>query len=253
MIRRAVPLERVRELLGSERGLTATEANERRERYGINAIVEAPSARWRELARDTAKDPMLWFLGATSVLYAVVGESGEALILLLALFPLAGMDAFLHWRSQASAEGLKTRLAERAVVVRDGRRVAVSALELVPGDLAVVASGEPFPADGLVIAGAELQADESTLTGEAYPVPKRPLQEPVSPGDEPLVETLHWGFAGTRLLTGEAAVRVVFTGAETLYGEIVRSAVQGSARSRRFRRRSRTLSDYFWPSRRSSV
>ena len=227
MIRRAVPLERLHGLLGSVRGLTATEASERRQRYGANAIVETPPARWRELARDTAKDPMLWFLGATSLLYAVVGEVGEAVILLVALVPLVGMDAFLHWRSQASAEGLRTRLAERAVVMRDGRRVEVNVLELVPGDLASVGPGEPFPADGLVVAGADLQVDESTLTGEAYPVAKRLLQEPVGRGDEPLVETLHWGFAGTRLLTGEALVRVVFTGGETLYGEIVRSAVRG--------------------------
>jgi Ca2+-transporting ATPase len=170
---------------------------------------------------------MLWFLGATSLLYAGIGDFAEALTLLVALLPLVGMDAFLHWRSQASAEGLRTRLAARAMVLRDGSRVEVSALELVPGDLAVVASGQPFPADGVVVAGTELQADESTLTGEAYAVPKRPLQEPVGPGDEPLVETLHWGFAGTRLLTGQALVRVVFTGAETLYGEIVRSAVRG--------------------------
>ena len=227
LTRRAAPLERLRDLLGSQRGLTATEVSERRERYGANAIVEAPPARWRELARDTARDPMLWFLGATSLLYALVGESGEALILLVALLPLVGMDAFLHWRSQASAEGLKTRLSDRAVVMRDGRRVAVSALELVPGDLVVVTSGEAFPADGLVVAGADLQADESTLTGEAYPAPKRPSPEVLGPGDEPLVETLHWGFAGTRLLTGQALVRVVFTGGETLYGEIVRSAVRG--------------------------
>jgi Ca2+-transporting ATPase len=227
MTRRGAPLERLRDLLGSQRGLTATEAGERRERYGPNAIVEVPPGRWRELVRDTAKDPMLWFLGATSGLYAVVGELGEAVILLVALLPLIGMDAFLHWRSQASAEGLRTRLAERAVVVRDGRRVAVSALDVVPGDLAVVAPGEPFPADGLVLAGAELQADESTLTGEAYPVPKRPVQALVDPGDEPLVETLHWGFAGTRLLTGQALLRVVFTGPETVYGEIIRSVVRG--------------------------
>lgn len=128
----------------------------RRERYGANAIIETPPARWRELARDTAKDPMLWFLTATSLLYAVVGQLGEALTLVVALVPLAGMDVFLHWRSQASAEGLRTRLAERAVVVRDGRRVELSAVEVVPGDLTVVASGEAFPADGLVIRGSEL-------------------------------------------------------------------------------------------------
>ena len=227
MTRRGAPLDRLRDLRGSERGLTSIEAGERRQRYGANVIIESPPARWRELARDTAKDPMLWFLGATSLLYIAVGALAEAVTLLVALVPLAGMDAFLHWRSQASAEGLRTRLAERAVVVRDGSRVEVSALDIVPGDLLVVASGEPFPADGLVVAGTELQAEESTLTGEAYPVSKRPLHELVGPGDEPLVEAAHWGFAGTRLLTGEALVRVVFTGAETLYGEIVRSAVQG--------------------------
>ena len=227
MTRRPVPLDRLGDLLASERGLTEPEAGIRRERYGTNAIIETPPARWRELARDTAKDPMLWFLTATSLLYAVVGQLGEALTLVVALVPLAGMDVFLHWRSQASAEGLRTRLAERAVVVRDGRRVELSAVEVVPGDLTVVAPGEAFPADGLVIRGSELQADESTLTGEAYPVPKQPLRERVVGRDEATVETLHWVFAGTRLLTGEAFVRVVFTGAETVYGEIVRSAVQG--------------------------
>jgi P-type Ca2+ transporter type 2C len=225
--RRTAPLDRLRDLRGSERGLTSIEVSERRQQYGANVIVESPPARWRELARDTAKDPMLWFLGATSFLYIAVGELGEAVVLLFALVPLAGMDAFLHWRSQASAEGLRTRLAERAVVLRDGNRVEVSALDVVPGDLLIIASGEPFPADGLVVAGTELQAEESTLTGEAYPVPKRPLQELVGSGDERPIDVLHWAFAGTRLLTGQAVVRVVFTGAETLYGEIVRSAVQG--------------------------
>ena len=43
----------------------------------------------------------------------------------------------------------------------------------------------------------------------------------------------HWGFAGTRLLTGQARLRVVFTGGETLYGEIVRSAAAARAPARR--------------------
>jgi hypothetical protein len=103
----------------------------------------------------------------------------------------------------------------------------VSALELVPGDLAVVAPGEFFPADGLIVSGTDLQADESTLTGEAYPVTKRPWPGPSGPGEAPLVDAVHWGYAGTRLLTGPALLRVAFTGPETIYGEIVRSAVRG--------------------------
>jgi Ca2+-transporting ATPase len=225
--RRAVPVDRLHGLPGGESGLTETEATARREHYGPNAIVEAPRHRWRDLAADTARDPMLWFLGATGAVYAAVGDVREALTLLVALVPLAGMDAFLHWRSQASTEGLRSRLAERAVVVRDGRRREVSTLDLVPGDLVVVSAGEVFPADGLVVAGADLQADESTLTGEAYPVAKQPWRGPAGPGPTSLVDAVHWGCAGTRLLTGSALLRVVFTGSETIYGEIVRSAAQG--------------------------
>jgi Ca2+-transporting ATPase len=69
--------------------------------------------------------------------------------------------------------------------------------------------------------------DESALTGEAYPVTKRPLAVTTS-GDQPLVDAEHWAFAGTRLLTGRASLRVAFIGGETIYGEIVRSAVSGT-------------------------
>jgi Ca2+-transporting ATPase len=228
MTRRPVPLARVAGLLTSTRGLTAAEATERRERYGPNAILETPPHPWRDLARDTLRDPMLWFLAGVSLLYGILGQVTEALVLVAAIVPLAGMGAYLHRRTQVSTEGLKGRLAERATVVRDDAAIDLPAVELVPGDLATVGPGESFPADGILVGGAELQADESTLTGEAHPVAKRTLSGPPRPGADPLVDSRHWAFAGTRLLTGSASVRVVFTGDETLYGEIVRTAVEGS-------------------------
>jgi len=228
MTRHPLPLARLDDLLTSERGLTAGEVEDRRRRYGINDIVETPPGRWWDLARDTLADPMIWFLAGVSALYAVVGETTEALILAAAIVPLVGMDVVLHRRTQSSTEGLKSRLAERASVVRDGATREVPVIELVPGDLAVVAPGQAFPADGVIVGGVDLQADESSLTGEAYPVPKRPLPGPPVGGEAPLVDATHWGFAGTRVLTGRALVRVALTGAETVYGEIVRSAVQGS-------------------------
>jgi Ca2+-transporting ATPase len=214
------------DLLLSDRGLTAEELAARRSLFGFNDIVETPPARWRDLIRDTARDPMIWFLLATSLLFAFLGEYTEALILLLALVPLAGMDAYLHRRTQASTQGLASRLAAQAKVLRDGAVTEVPARDLVPGDLVLLAPGEPFPADGLVVAGTELQADESALTGEAYPVRKQPIDsKALSRGG---ADELHWAFAGTRLLTGQARLRVTHTGGETLYGEIVRSALAGA-------------------------
>lgn len=228
MARRPLPLARLCDLIPSTRGLAASEAEARRQEYGTNDIVETVPHSWRDLARDTAKDPMLWFFAGVGVLYLIIGELTEAVTLLLAILPLVGMDFYLHRRTQASTAGLKTRLAAAATVVRDGTVATIPAVDVVPGDLVVVPSGDPFPADGLVLEGAGLQVDESALTGEAYPVPKRPLGSlPRAVGD-PLVEEVHWVFAGTRLLTGEARARVAFTGSETLYGEIVRSATRST-------------------------
>jgi P-type Ca2+ transporter type 2C len=228
MMRRTVPLSRLGDLFGDERGLTGAEVAARRQLYGPNDIIEAVGRPWLELARDTARDPMIWFLVGTSALYGVLGERIEALTLILAILPLVGMDTYLHRRTRASTEGLSSRLAARASVLRDGVAVVVAATDLVPGDLVTVPPGEPFPADGLIVAGSGVQADESMLTGEAYPVAKRPLSSVPVDGAEPAVDGLHWGFAGTRVLTGDARLRVVFTGAETVYGEIVRSAASGA-------------------------
>ena len=66
------------------------------------------------------KDPMLWFLIGTSLLFACLGDYTEALTLLVASIPMVGMDVFLHRRTQASTESLSGHLATRAVVLRDG-------------------------------------------------------------------------------------------------------------------------------------
>jgi Ca2+-transporting ATPase len=267
-MRRALPAARLPDVLAPPGGLGDEEARGRRARYGPNAILEAPAHPWRRIARDTVRDPMLWFLAGVSALYAAVGQHTESLTLLAAIVPLVVMDFVLHRRTQASTEGLQGRLAARATAIRGGVAVEIPAIDLVPGDLVVVRAGAPFPADGLVVAGEELQVDESALTGEAFPVAKRALDTAVlataaeaieistgapavpeqserrglSRGErwgvggaisgppmshEIFVDGAFWVFAGTRLLTNEARLRIAFTGAETLYGEIVRSAAGG--------------------------
>ncbi len=230
-MRRSVPLDRLQSIEPHDRGLTAAEVAARRARFGPNDIVERTSRPFWDLARDTVSDPMIWFLAVTAVVYLVLGERVEAAVLLAALVPIIALDAVLHRRTRASTEGLRGRLAARAMVLRDGDRTEIPAIEIVPGDLALVPTGEPFPADGILIAGDGLLVEESSLTGESHPARKRPLAAPPGSGAEASLDAEHWGFAGTRLLTGRATLRVVHTGGETLYGEIVRSAALG-ARSR---------------------
>ena len=225
---RAVPLERLGESFGTLQGLTTEQVKASAARYGGNLILEAAPGGWVRLLTETLKDPMLWFLLGTSGLFAFVGQWTESLILLAALVPFLGMDAYLHRRTHASVEGLSTRLASRATVVRENANAVIASTEVVPGDLVLVSAGETFPADGLVVHGERMQADESALTGEAFPVHKEAILAPPRSDTEARVASEHWGFAGTRLLTGAAWMRVAYTGSDTLYGEIVRSATRGA-------------------------
>ncbi len=226
-MRRTLAGSRIEVRGGARSGLTADEVELRRRQFGPNGIIEKPAGGWSEIARDTARDPMVWFLLATTALFTWLGDFAEAAVLAIAMLPIAGMDAYLHRRTQATTEGLQGRLAASAEVVRDGERRTIPALDLLPGDLAIVAAGDSLPADGLIIEGQGVQVDESALTGEAMPVHKQ-AAEGIVPRAELSFDTACWGMAGTRLLTGTAQLRVVYTGAETLYGQIVRSAQAGA-------------------------
>lgn len=224
-MRLVVPIDRLDSLADHANGLDGAKVAARLREYGPNRIVPERGHAWTETLRDSLHDPMLWFLLIASVLFWAVGERVEAVVLLLALIPLLGMDAWLHRRTQASVQGLSSRLAVHTRVIRDGAEQILPVEAIVPGDLLLVGAGEYLPADGLLVACEALQVDESTLTGEAFPVRKQ-----VAPADAfgQGIDDVHWGLAGTRVLTGSARLRVVFTGAQTLYGEIVRSAIAGT-------------------------
>ncbi len=95
---------------------------------------------------------------------------------------------------------------------RGARRAVESLLELVPqsevkaGDVLAVKPGERLPADGAVVEGSG-EVDESMLTGESLPVPKRP-------GDRVT--------AGTLNISGALKVRFDRTGDDTVLAGIVR-------------------------------
>ncbi|MCB1740083.1 MAG: cation-transporting P-type ATPase [Gammaproteobacteria bacterium] len=223
-MRRSLARSRLMPPVCSTSGLSSNEVIRQSRRYGNNRIVDDPPSSWAVVARDTARDPMLWFLLGTCAVFLLLGERAEAAVLGIAVLPIVAMDMYLHRRTRASTAGLSARLATTALVLRDGREQRVEATALVPGDIVRVSAGQAFPADGLVIAGSGLQVDESTLTGESIPNPKRVLGALPDTNGEIWLDGEFWVLAGTRLLTGEATCRLVYTGAETLYGQIVRSA-----------------------------
>lgn len=222
-MRHQVPWSRIKSSTDSSWNLTQEEVRARRAQYGSNDITAIHKNLWLELVQNTLADPMIWFLILTSALFAWLGNYHEAWILGLAVIPLIAMDFFLHWRTQTSTHSLSRHLATDALVIRDDLEQLIPAAELVPGDLVVLRTGYYVPADGLFISGTHVQVDESSLSGESMPEQKS-LVDAITP----LIEQCHWLFAGTKILTGTGLMRVVSTGGETLYGQIIQSTLETS-------------------------
>jgi P-type Ca2+ transporter type 2C len=224
---RSFPRSRIKGLIENTQGLGESDVDERLRIYGQNTIILAATTGWRNVIRDTFRDPMVWFLIGTATLFIWLGNYTDAAVLAAALLPIVGMDAYLHRRTQATTKGLSGRLASHARVMRTNSFIEIPALDLLPGDLVLLGAGDAFPADGIIIGGDNLQVDESALTGESLPVRKSVFSDDLSGDNDVSINTVHWGTAGTRLLTGEAKLRIIYTGGETLYGQIARSAQTG--------------------------
>ncbi len=215
-------------LKSREQGLTPTEVQSQAQRFGWNEIIERSGNPWLELAWDTLKDPMIWFLAGIGSLFVSIGDTQEGLILFVAILPLVLMDFVLHWRTQASTESLKSQLATSTFVLREGKEIEVESKDLVPGDIVLLSAVQnPYlPADGIFESADRLQIDESVLTGEAFPISKQASKLDFfsqTSSEQMSVPSENLGFAGTRVLVGSGRLRVLSTGKYTSYGEIVRS------------------------------
>lgn len=227
-MQRKVSFKNLIGLVGRPTGLDEVEYSQQRAKFGANEIVERTGNPWLELLIDTIKDPMVWFLIGIATIFYFIGDYKEAIILSIATIPLIFMDAFLHWRTQASTSGLRGQLSSDVLVIRNGLQIEVDSFDIVPGDLVVLSTENHFlPADGFWEDVDSLQVDESVLTGEAFPMNKFSIQfDPFINIGEVLVDTNVLGFAGTRVLTGRGNLRVLSTGKNTSYGEIVQSVTK---------------------------
>ncbi len=226
---KVVSFEPLKGLIRHDGGLTMEEVDSQQSRYGANDIVEVAGHPWFELFIDTAKDPMIWFLVIIGTVFLITGETGDAITLFVAVLPLLLMDAFLHWRTQASTATLKGQLNSVIRVIRNSKEVEIDSRELVPGDVVVLKPGLLLPADGVFETAEDIQVDESVLTGESLPIAKKAISaHPFTfvSEHEAKIPPYTLGYAGTRVLTGQGFLRVLFTGSQTSYGEIVQSVAR---------------------------
>src|SRR5687767_7231456 len=166
-------------------GLSASEVEARRAKFGANKFAEAKKeSGWSKFVRQY-RDPMqIVLLGAALISLIVIQDRGTALLLFGLTLLNAVMSLNQEGKAQASVAALQKMMIVQTRVRRNGSLEQIPAEQLVPGDIVAVEAGDRIPADGRIIKAATLEIDESALTGESAPVPKE--VDPVASPDTPL-------------------------------------------------------------------
>ncbi|MBJ6363296.1 calcium-translocating P-type ATPase, SERCA-type [Paenibacillus sp. GCM10012307] len=201
-----------------EQGLASKEASERLARFGRNELSEGKRISPLVLLLNQFKDFMVLVLVGATLISGLLGEYLDALTI-IAIIIINGVLGFIQeFRAERSLRALKELSAPTAHVIRDGQSAVVPAVELVPGDIIVLESGDRLPADVRFLETNSFYAEESALTGESVPVGK--VSSAIAESDLPLGDQRNLGFMGTMVTRGTAKAVVVRTGMNTEMGKI---------------------------------
>ena len=190
-------------------GLDSAAAAARLRQEGPNELPSSERRSWLRIAAEALRQPMLALLLAGGLIYLLLGDRVEALLLLVfASFSLT-ITIVQEARSERVLEALRNLASPRALVIRDGSRRLIPGREVVREDLLVLREGDRVAADGVLLDAHDLLLDESLLTGESLSVPKR-----VGGGEDGRVA------GGTLVVRGQGVARVEATGLDTAIGRI---------------------------------
>ncbi|WP_138442381.1 HAD-IC family P-type ATPase [Sinomonas susongensis] len=220
----AMPPEAVLSSLSSTKeGLSSDEA--RRRRQGRAQQEQLAHLGYPGAVAEELNNPLTPILGAGAALSAAIGAVIDAGLVAGVTLLSAVIGGFQRVRTDKALEELLAQSALTARALRDGREAEIGAEQLVPGDIVLAGGGEVVPADCRILDASGLQVDESSLTGEPFPVHKSPA--PVVA--EAVAERSSMLYEGTTVAAGRCLAVVVATGSSTEAGRGMAATRAGSA------------------------
>ena len=111
--------------VSAEQGLSSQEAERRLAQIGPNAVVEPHVSPFVRIARRFW-EPVPWMLEAAIILQLAIGEHVEALIIAALLIFNVALGVFQEGRANAALAALKSKLALKAFVKRDGQWIEIA-------------------------------------------------------------------------------------------------------------------------------
>lgn len=209
-------------------GLCGTELSEenltkRKEAFGVNEFEYPPPKSFLQLCRDALDDLTVQILCVAAIISLGIGaglkkhreEYGylEGIAIVLVVFVVVFLQAYIDYVKEQKFRQLNSIKDNYAVkVVRNGEVHAVTAGEVLVGDVVEVSAGDKIPADGVFLEGSKLRADEAAMTGEPIGIAKSHDKDPFL-------------LSGTTISEGSGRMAVVAVGSNSQWGVILKTLI----------------------------
>ncbi|MFA6216453.1 MAG: HAD-IC family P-type ATPase [Candidatus Omnitrophota bacterium] len=202
------------------KGLSELDVVARLKRDGYNELPSSKKRGFLKIIVEVFKEPMFLLLVACGAIYLILGDMGEAMLLLGFVFVVMGITIYQEGKTEKAIEALRDLSSPRALVIREGVHKRISGKEVVNDDIVIVQEGDRIPADAVLLWGINLSVDESLLTGESVPVRKLPSEKLDLTGSRPGGDDLPYLYSGSLVVHGQGIARVIAIGSHTQMGKI---------------------------------
>jgi Ca2+-transporting ATPase len=200
-------------------GLSETEAAARLKKSGPNKLQGKKRKTILQMFVAQLNDALIFVLFGAVLITIFMGEYIDAVIILLVICINAVLGVVQEVKAGNAIEALRNLSTPKALVKRGGETKEIESENVVEGDILILDAGRFVAADLRLIESANLQIDESALTGESVPSSKD--AEQVLEGDHvSLGDRVNLGFMSTLVTYGRGAGVVVGTGMKTEVGKI---------------------------------
>ncbi len=192
-------------------GLTVDEVLKNRAQYGSNTLPHEKQHKLFWIIKGIVTEPLFILLLGAAIIYFLLGEFNEGIIMLVAIGIVSGISLYQENRSRNAVETLNKLTSPAVKVIRDGTQINVMPVELVVDDIIIVDDGEIIPADCVILKANDFSVNESILTGEAMAIYKNEKSVDIKI------------FQGTLVASGSCTAKIIATGSSTELGKIGQS------------------------------
>lgn len=200
-------------------GLSDSEAQQRLSTYGSNELKAAGRKSIFNMFLAQLRDALIYVLFAAVVITMLMGEYLDGIIITIVILINATLGVIQEVRAGNAIEALRKMATPKALVKRDNQMKEIRSENIVPGDIVVLDAGRYIPADIRLVESANLQIDESALTGESVAAEKD-ASTLFSDNYIPLGDRTNVAYMSTLVTYGRGIGVVTGTGINTEVGKI---------------------------------